>query len=184
MAKQHSNGEVLLHLRGDYETGEDADSLVCAIFTIECDVNNETFSYTLVRGRQGPKMQMDYIFKYYDNHGNIAVGDSTGDQWNSAWTWTNDNDEETFSEEIDEPDWEAIDSEMLEKLNALVREYIDWIEDEDGEEYCIARPGSYKNLEVYEENPGVGKIIFSTNGADDEKLSDFSDIWSLQVSYK
>ena len=126
-------------------------------------------------------MQVDPFYKYYDNQANIAVGNSTWDQWDSSWTWLNE--DECFTEEIDAPMWSLKDREMLDNLHVLAKEYLVWIEAEDDDEYCLAKPASLETLQVFDNNPAGGGVIYSTDGFDNEKLSNFSDIWTLRVSW-
>jgi len=79
--------------------------------------------------------------------------------------------------------WSLKDREMLDNLHVLAKEYLVWIEAEDDDEYCLAKPASLETLQVFDNNPAGGGVIYSTDGFDNEKLSNFSDIWTLRVSW-
>jgi len=180
--EKNLNAEVFLYLRGDFKKGTDTNSLICSIFTLEIETDDHTDSYSLVYGDAGHGIQADPFFKYFNYQANIAVGDSSGGQWDSAWGYSSK--DEGFTKEIDAPSWSSKDEEMLERLHLVAREYLIWIAGEDGEKYCVVKPDSLKILQVHDNNPEYGKKIFSTEGYDDEKFYNFSNIWSLGVTWE
>ena len=176
-----AQAEIFICVKNNYEDNPVTSSLICSIFTIELDSNGESETYSLIYGDEGGGGQADQFFKYFDSGANIAVSDSSGGEWNSAWTYSNDDD--SFSEEIENPEWTEQDSEALEKLHAIKWEYLESYEDDDGESFLIARLDGVEVLTEFEANDDGKWTAYNSEGFDDEKLSNYSNIWKLRVQW-
>ena len=171
--------EVFVCVKNDFREAQDSTSLVCGIFSLSVDHDGQSESYSLVFGNAGHGEQADHFFKYFDYGANIAVADSSGGGWNTAWTYSSDS--ESFSDEIDPPDWNDSDEAVLEKLRELSRQYLQVGDDDEGS--LVVIEDSIDSLVEFSENDSLNWTAYATDGFDDEKLSNFSNIWSLRVNW-
>ena len=174
-----SSPEVFICVNNGFREAQDSRSLVCAIFSISIDNDDLNEHYSLVFGNAGHGDQADHFFKYFDYGANIAAADSSGGGWSSAWTYSSG--DESFSEEIDTPDWTDVDEAALEKLREISGLYLKVSIDDDVGALVVLED-SIDSLSELSENTDLDWIAFASDGFDDEKLSNYSNIWALKVS--
>jgi hypothetical protein len=172
--------EVFICVKNCFRKAQDSSSLVCAIFSISIDNDDLNENYSLVFGDAGHGDQADHFFKYFVYGANIAVSDSSGGGWNAAWTYSSD--DESFSEEIDTPDWSEVDESALEKLREISGRYLK-VSSDDDEGALVVMEDSIDSLLEFSENTDLKWIAFASDGFDDEKLSNFSNIWALRARW-
>jgi hypothetical protein len=175
-----SSPEVFVCVKNGFREAQDSTSLVCAIFSISIDNEDLNESYSLVFGNAGRGVQADHFFKYFNYGANIAVADSSGGGWNMAWTYSSD--DESFSEEIDPPNWTEVDEIILEKLREVSLRYLQ-VSSDDDEAALVLIEDSIDSLLEFSENTDLDWTAFATDGFDDEKLSNYSNIWALRVRW-
>jgi hypothetical protein len=175
-----SSLEVFVCVKNGFREAQDSTSLVCAIFSISIDNEDLNESYSLVFGHAGRGVQADHFFKYFNYGANIAAADSSGGGWHTAWTYSSD--DESFSEEIDAPNWTEVDEITLEKLREVSRRYLQ-VSSDDDEGSLVLIEDSIDSLSEFSENAELDWTAFASDGFDDEKLSNFSNIWSLKSSW-
>ena len=175
----HGDEEVFVCVKNDFREAQDSTTLVCAIFSISVDDDGQSESYSLVFGNAGHGIQADHFYKYFDYGANIAVTDSSGGGWDTAWTYSSDS--ESFSDEVDPPEWTDNDQAILEKLSELSQQYLQIGDDDEGS--LVVIEDSIDSLVEFSENDTLNWTAYATEGFDDEKLSNFSNIWGLRANW-
>jgi hypothetical protein len=169
--------EVFLVIKDNFPKIKAINTLVCAIFTLTKEVNGEDEIFSLIYGFDNDGYQADQFFKYYDYSAKIAAGDSSGG-WNSAYDYSVD--DEAFTDEIDPPEWNDNDTHILEVLHELKWKYLESIEIDD-DSYLVPLESSKSSLVKFEK--GKGWTAFSSSEFDDEKLTNYSNIWKLEIHW-
>lgn len=169
--------EVFIVTNNTFPDTKNIETLVCSIFSADHKKNIEE-SYSLLYGINKAGYQIDVFIKYFNFGGCIARGDSTG-EWKNAYDYSTTN--QTFSIQIEHPEWTPIDAEMLNELHQIKWDYLELIENID-DSFLVPKDNFYTNLKLFEKN----KIwtAYASENFDDEKLINFSDFWEFPISWK